>query len=174
MKRICLTVFLLISICVNPIFGQRDTEVEALVHKKINALRTKHGVRALRRDMLLDSAAALQVAWCRDNQVLTHTRGQGPLLQPKDRLEAVGYDWTTYGENLLYRSTNEESADELADLIVQQWIASHSHYQNLLTADYRYAGTAVMRDAEGKVFAGQVFATPDRVFRPQSSASRHR
>lgn len=168
MKRIVLSLiaplFLLLS--VNPVTGQqRDAEVEALVHQKINALRSAHGLRPLRRDMRLDSAASLQVGWCLKNDVLGHTRDRGRLRTPQDRLRAVDYDWTTYGENLLYRSTDGESTDELAELIVQQWVDSPGHYANLLGRDYRYAGTVVMLDEEGIAWAGQVFATPGKIKR---------
>lgn len=172
MSRI-LSSILLLFFClawVNPVTGQRDARLEALVHQKINRIRTEHGARALRRDMRLDSAAALQIGWCIDNQTLGHTRDKGRLRTPADRLRAVDYDWTTYGENLLYRSADEESDEELAELIAQQWVDSPGHYANLLDRDYRYSGTVVMRDADGIVWAGQVFATPARVDRPQVSA----
>lgn len=172
MKRLFapLVMFVLLVMQVNPVTGQRDATVEALVHKKINQVRAQHGVRTLRRDMRLDSAAALQIGWCIDNQVLAHTRSSGRMRTPEDRLRAVDYDWTTYGENLLYRSTDDESANELAELIVAQWIASEGHYKNLLDPDYRYAGTVVMLDENGVAWAGQVFATPRRVNRPQVRA----
>ena len=174
MKRLFapITLLVLFLLQVNPVTGQRDAQVEALVHKKINQVRAKHGVRTLRRDMRLDSAAALQIGWCVANQTLSHTRTHGRMRTPEDRLRAVDYDWTTYGENLLYRSADDESADELAELIVKQWIASQGHYENLLDPDYRYAGTVVMWDDEGVVWAGQVFATPERINRPQVSAQR--
>jgi uncharacterized protein YkwD len=172
MKRLFapITLLVLLLLYVNPVTGQRDAQVEALVHKKINQVRAQHGVRTLRRDMRLDSAAALQIGWCVVNQVLAHTRSNGRLRTPEDRLRAVEYDWTTYGENLLYRSADDENADELAELIVQQWIKSEGHYQNLLDPDYRYAGTVVMRDDDGVVWAGQVFGTPARINRPHVSA----
>ncbi len=174
MKRLFAPIALLVLMLmhVNPVTGQRAAEVEALVHKKINQVRAQHGVRTLRRDMRLDSAAALQIGWCIDNQILTHTRTNSRMRTPEDRLRAVDYDWTTYGENLLYRSTDDESADELAELIVEQWIASEGHYENLLDPDYRYAGTVVMLDDAGVAWAGQVFATPARINRPQVSAHR--
>jgi uncharacterized protein YkwD len=172
MVRILSPVFLILFslACVNPVTGQRDARLEALVHQNINRIRVEHGGRALRRDMRLDSAASLQIGWCMANQTLGHTRDKGRMRTPADRLQAVGYDWTTYGENLLYRSADEESDAELAALIAQQWVDSPGHYANLLDRDYHYSGTVVMRDADGVVWAGQVFATPARVSRPQVSA----
>jgi uncharacterized protein YkwD len=74
---------------------------------------------------------------------------------PFDRLKAAGYKYAKAGENLA-------EAEEGAQLpkIMQAWMESGGHRENILSPDYTETGIGSARDKAGTSYITQVFAKP--------------
>jgi uncharacterized protein YkwD len=72
-----------------------------------------------------------------------------------DRVAATGYDWAAYGENI---ARGQDSPAELVD----DWMNSPSHRENILTCGYREVGVGLAFDADHTPYWVQNLASPDR------------
>jgi uncharacterized protein YkwD len=72
-------------------------------------------------------------------------------------LEDLGLPFVACGENLAGRSGG--ISDQTAGLLMDQWIQSAGHNDNMLNPDWKYAGIGVCLAADGQtVYAAQFFA----------------
>src|SRR5262249_33875144 len=124
--------------------------LEAEIVRLTNVERSKHGLRTVQSNVKLRTAAVEHTAnMARQNQ-LSHT------LDGKDpgrRLRDAGYDWRTYGENIAYGYTD-------AQAVVQGWMKSPKHRDNILNPHVTEIGVGVLKNAQGKQYYCQVFAQP--------------
>jgi uncharacterized protein YkwD len=84
---------------------------------------------------------------------LSHTDSKGRGLSV--RVDAGGYHWSTIGENVAYGYPSPQE-------VVQGWIKSPGHYQNLVSNQFTEIGIGVAADAKGRIFWAQVFGKPLR------------
>lgn len=82
---------------------------------------------------------------------LSHVDSKGRQLDK--RFDDGGYKWSTIGENVAYGYSTP-------DAVVNGWIKSPGHYQNLSNKDFTEIGVGVTQDAKGRVFWVQVFGRP--------------
>ena len=82
-----------------------------------------------------------------ENDFLAHTGSDGSVLA--DRIDRVGYDWRTIGENIAMVHREAEHR------VVEGWMASPQHCLNIMRADFEEMGVA----RTGK-FWTQVLAKP--------------
>lgn len=125
--------------------GAKD-DGEALM-RMMNAARAAEGQPALSRDAALDALALEHAEAMQRARLVGHDVGDG---DPMARMQAAGYRARVAGENVA-TSDKVESAHRAI------W-ASPSHRGNLLMGEYRRAGVAVVRDANGRVWVVELFA----------------
>jgi len=95
---------------------------------------------------LLEAAAQMHSDDMNTYDFLSHTGSDGS--SPGDRLEKVGYEWTTYGENIAKGYPTEEE-------VIKGWLESPGHCANIMNPDFTEMGVAT----SGKYWT-QIFATP--------------
>lgn len=123
-----------------------------------NLERTKAGVRPLQPNELLSLAAQKKADSMIETGVFEHYyESQGELINPWQFILDSGYEYYHAGENL-GRGFSE------ADTLVEAWIDSPTHKENLLNPDYTEIGVAVVQgpylEKEETTLVVQLFATP--------------
>ncbi|MEM9214476.1 MAG: CAP domain-containing protein [Cyanobacteria bacterium P01_F01_bin.150] len=130
---------------------QFDQEVLRLVNQE----RTQRGLQPFTLSQKLDEAADLHSQDMADQGYFAHRGLNGSSVG--DRIEDAGYtDWNRWGENIdWYRST--------AEGVVQSWMNSPAHRDNILNRDYTHMGLgyAFDDDIQGDHRWTQVFAAGD-------------
>lgn len=124
--------------------------IERLVHVEINERRQKHGLPVLDHDQTLREIARRHSAVMAANGEIFHTQPDGDDFQ--DRYQQAGYDcrvstgensYTTGGENVAktwyevdviteFGTVRYDTPRELAKGIVNQWMNSSGHRENIL------------------------------------------
>ena len=133
-----------------------EAEYEVDVFDGINAAREANGLSVLVLNSELSALAEVH------NQGLVSRANVGGAIQI-DHIGAQGRantafasGFVTYGENVAGIRGFSES--ESADALVQGWIDSPGHFENI-TGDYTDTGIAVTVDErDGTIYATQVFA----------------
>lgn len=151
--------------------------VERLVHVEINNRRQQHGLPVLNHDRSLLEIARKHSAVMAANQDIFHTQPDGDDLQ--DRYEQAGYDcrvstggntYSTGGENVAktwYKAdvitdkgiARYDTPRELANGIVNQWMNSTRHRENILKTYWNNEGIGLNITQEGDKTA--VYVTQD-------------
>lgn len=125
---------------------------ELHVAEKINRIRADRGLAPLRVNGKLRTAARRQSADLAANNFLAHVDSQGNDLQV--RLARAGAtEWSTIGENvgqsMGYRNNS--------DVIIEGWMKSPHHRDNILSADYDSTGIGAAVAPDGTLYLTQVF-----------------
>jgi uncharacterized protein YkwD len=126
------------------------TPMEKELCELANAERKKAGLPALATSALLFKAARQHSANMAKQGVLSHTLDEKDVA---DRLKAVGYEWSQFGENIAL------GAKTPADAILT-WMNSPPHKENLLTKESTQFGVAVAATADGQQYWTMVFGAP--------------
>ncbi|MEM6785066.1 MAG: CAP domain-containing protein [Bacteroidota bacterium] len=145
--------------------------IERAVFEAANEARRQQGLAALGPDAALAQIARKHSARMATAGFFAHRDDLGQ--QPADRAQADGYDYRRFGENLFRgalwdtRTTRRSPLGEvsvaynwhtpatLADEVVEGWLTSPSHRDNLLSPDYARMGIGVATDDESDVFVTQ-------------------
>jgi hypothetical protein len=127
-----------------------DTAIIALVNLK----RAEAGITPLTSNTQLTQAAQLKVEDMITNRYFAHTGNNN--REPWEFITASGYLYQSAGENLArgYQTT---------EAVVDAWMGSTSHKNNLLSPLYRETGVAIIEDPnnpEQSPVIAQLFATP--------------
>ena len=144
--------------------------LQNLIHHKIDSLRARKKLVALRYDEHLRKAAEIHVVWMNGKGKLSHIQDKSKTKTPQKRVELVGGNASFIGENIAYTLYNIEmtnkkgklyvnqSYEDIANDLVQVWRNSKGHYQNIITKGYITTGIALAVDFENnKIYAVQVF-----------------
>ncbi|SCL30079.1 Uncharacterized conserved protein YkwD, contains CAP (CSP/antigen 5/PR1) domain [Micromonospora nigra] len=121
----------------------------AEVVKLANAERAKAGCDPLSIDDKLTTAAQRHSQDQADHRNMSHTGSDGS--NPGDRIERVGYQWRTYGENVAWNQKTPEA-------VMAAWMNSDGHRANILNCSFTEIGVGVA-NSNGPYWT-QVFATP--------------
>ena len=125
------------------------------VIKFTNIQREKNGLPLIAENSLLDGSAQKKVQDMFAKQYFEHISPQG--LDVSDLAEDAGYKFIEIGENLaLGNFLNDEA-------LVQAWMDSPGHRENILNSNYREIGVAVLKGTyQGKTtwMAVQHFGRP--------------
>ena len=159
--------------------------LEAALHRRINAVRTRHGVRTLRRSHNLDRLARLHSADMARQGFFGHENPRGEQIN--DRARRLGMDCEVdlgdgrllrgFGENLFslhrytsYRDVYAQRAGESVQVgrqyawrrpegivrtVVDGWMNSPGHRKNILHPHYRAEGLRVVPGPGGELFVTQ-------------------
>lgn len=123
-------------------------ELMSSVIRSTNQERTRVGLAGLvENDRLVLIAQAMAEDLAKGNR-LSHTDSKGRGLAA--RVDAGSYPWASIGENVAYGYSTPEA-------VVQGWIKSPGHYQNLVNRDFSEIGVGVAVAGNGKVYWAQVF-----------------
>jgi uncharacterized protein YkwD len=95
---------------------------------------------------LLEDAAYGHSVWMERNRTLSHTGAGGS--NAGNRMDAAGYDWQAYGENVAQGYITEED-------VMYSWLNSRGHCENIMNPDFVHMGAAVSGGYWTQVFGRQ-------------------
>ena len=115
--------------------------VSRLVVAEANEARDHAGVDSLVPDAKLVRAAQAFADYLAKHDKLDHDAdGRTPM----QRATAAGYKWCRVAENIAYEfKTRGFESEELAHVLVRDWMASKGHRRNLLDARLKETGVGV-------------------------------
>lgn len=135
-------------------------EVEAEIHEQINEIRVDHGLSELEHSDEIAGVARTHSQDMNERDYFSHTNPEGE--SPADRFgDLYPSECRAVGENLAYIQTgvgSGGSAEEIAEQIVDGWMNSEGHRENILREDWDSEGIGVYMD-DGRVDATQNFCT---------------
>lgn len=132
-------------------------QLERAIHDATNHARRNHGRDALDADPHLATIARSHSTHMVDADFAGHETPGGRTLP--DRYDRAGYDWRQCGENVAKHYPNDlDDATAIARKIVDGWLDSPGHRENLLEPDWRVEGIGVDYATDGAVLATQNFA----------------
>lgn len=111
-----------------------------------NAERAKVGAPPLRFDAQLTAAAQTHTNLMVQYNQLSHQLPGEPSLG--DRVRQAGYGWSGVAENIAQGQRSPEA-------VLQSWMASQGHRQNLLNPNYRDLGVGYANNYWTQVFGRQ-------------------
>lgn len=144
-----------------------ESEVEAYVSEGVNDERSVRNTQPLTRDSEIDSLAQYKSDKMLSENYISHTSPDGDTVQ--DRFERFNIECSEVGENLAQThymtnvdtnyggTSNYQTEEELAEGIVEQFMASNDHRDNLLSRDWGYHGVAMSISDNGKVYITHKF-----------------
>ena len=128
-------------------------ELEARLHRAVNAIRVRHHLILLERRSDLDRVARIHSADMAQRGYLSHETPEG--RDPVDRIaEGAGSGFTLAGENLGTADRSDSSRE-----ILEGWLASPVHRRNLLAPTFNATGIGVARNRDGSWVYTQVYVT---------------
>lgn len=123
---------------------------EARIFDLINAERRHQGLRPLVFNAQLNEMARIQAQNMAYYQKMAHVLPNATLPTLGDRAHYVGYTFGRIAENVALGYPNAET-------VVEGWMNSRGHRQNILDAGVVETGIAVARSATGGLYYCQVF-----------------
>lgn len=129
-------------------------DYEREIHKEVNITRSVQGVGTLQYRNDIAEVARTHSEDMAARDYFSHNAPDG--TDHSDRLEATGIQCEASGENLAYREGIFSDPERLADQVVQQWINSEGHRENLLEQQWQAEGIGVHIDGD-EVWVTQVF-----------------
>jgi uncharacterized protein YkwD len=133
--------------------GASASEIANTLVRLTNDERAAAGISALQTSSQLMQAAQLQAGQMAAARQLAHTLPNATYPTIEDRLNAAGYQWQSYAENIAtgYSSTAQ---------VMSGWMQSPGHRANILNADFTQIGTGYALDSSGQPYYVQVFGRP--------------
>ncbi|WP_421106074.1 CAP domain-containing protein [Streptomyces sp. NEAU-S77] len=110
------------------------SSAEAQVVELVNDERAKVGCSPVKVNAKLTEAAEAHSKDMAEHSNMSHTGSDGS--QPGDRIEAAGYTWSTYGENVAYGYGSAKS-------VMEGWMNSSGHKANILNCDFKEIGVGL-------------------------------
>lgn len=144
--------------------------LEHLITAGIDSVRNLHDCDPLVNDSILYIAAGDQAQYIFEKQRLSHfQQGNKQKRTPQKRAEFYGAQGYQVGENVARVSANAKPVNpsrqqrntygSVADALVNGWVNSPGHFQNIITKDYQITGLAITVDtANNNIYACQKFA----------------
>ncbi len=133
-----------------PAAGGNAMQQEAL--RRVNDARRSHGCPPVAVNSRLIEAARRHAADMASRGYFAHRSPNGE--DAGDRVADTGYDWATYGENI---ARGQDTAVE----VVEAWLDSPSHRENILTCAHSEVGVGLAFDADHTPYWVQNLASPD-------------
>ncbi|MEV6962099.1 CAP domain-containing protein [Streptomyces sp. NPDC051207] len=125
------------------------SSVAQRIAELVNAERARRGCGPVRHDDVLRTAARRHAVDMDARNYFGHTNPDG--AGPGERINAAGYEWRTYGENL---ARGPETPGE----VMEAWMDSPEHRAIILDCAFQEMGVGV-HDGAGGPWWTQVFAT---------------
>lgn len=131
-----------------------STILPAVIVEETNEERTADELPPLVRNATLDRAATLKAEHMAEHGYFAHFSPAG--VSPWHWFQEAGYAFVHAGENLAVFFTD-------SDEVVDAWMASPTHRDNIMDGDYREIGVGTARgvfEGHETVFVVQLFGTP--------------
>lgn len=124
-------------------------ELRENIYLMINAIRMNNGVSKLERDEKLELAAQKHAEDMIERNYLSHYSPEG--VSVFERLKEVGYNYYVAGENI-FEAERLQYLDpmNMSKVVVNGWMESKKHRENLLHPAYEEIGVGVAYDEERK------------------------
>jgi uncharacterized protein YkwD len=119
----------------------------------VNAERAQRGLGVLAYNTQLEQIARIQVDQMVQFGLMQHELPGAQYPDMRGRADAVGYQLEWLGENLAYNYPDPEG-------VIQGWMFSQGHRDNLLFAPYTEMGLAVRLDQWGRVYVALEMGRP--------------
>lgn len=130
--------------------------LEEALFESVNAVRRQEGLIPLRRDASVDAVARAHSRDMAARGYFAHETPEG--LSPPDRLARGGVSGISLaGENVGLTDRGDPNTE-----IVQGWLASPVHRQNLLAPMFNVTGIGIARAADGRLLYTQLYVTVPR------------
>ncbi|MDX1608331.1 MAG: CAP domain-containing protein [Candidatus Spechtbacterales bacterium] len=151
-----------VAITPEPLRGPINQPISELTSERIvewtNNHRKDAGLNTLDQNKTLSASAALKAQDMLENQYFAHTAPDGTKLG--DLVATVGYEYVLIGENLALGNFADEQA------LVQAWMDSPGHRENILHTSYTEIGIGLSRG----VFEGnEVWIAVQHFGKPKSA-----
>ncbi|RLM32881.1 CAP domain-containing protein [Haloarcula sp. Atlit-120R] len=131
-------------------------EIEAAIHEKTNQQRSNHGIGTLQYSPHLSTIALQHSRDMAHQQYFDHTSPNGATT--KDRYRQFGHDIRKCGENIaLTYPTPMTPVDEVAGSVVDDWMESPGHRENILREQFDREGIGVYLTQDGAIYTTQNF-----------------
>lgn len=124
-------------------------DVQDPVVNAANQFRAQSGLGAVTVDQRLTNAAQSHANDMAARSVMTHTGAGG--TKPGQRINAAGYGWTTWAENV---AAGQTTPDE----VMNSWMNSAGHAANILNGNMVNIGVAAAVGANGVTYWTMVLA----------------
>lgn len=132
------------------------TALEGALHQDINGERQRHHRIELQRLDALDDIARAHSRDMATRRYLSHDTPEG--LNPVDRIVRGGFSgFSLVGENVGMTSIHPPNHE-----IVQGWLHSRVHRDNLLAPAFNATGIGIARAPDGSLYYTQVYVTLPR------------
>ncbi|MBB5960410.1 uncharacterized protein YkwD [Saccharothrix tamanrassetensis] len=132
-----------------PTQAARNADAVQQIVDMVNAERTGAGCAAVTLDNRAQQAAQAHADDMAARDYYDHTSPEG--ADAGDRLDAAGYSWRKWGENIHKGPSGAEQA-------MRDWMASGGHRANILDCGFTNVGVGVNTSANGPWWV-QVFAS---------------
>jgi uncharacterized protein YkwD len=134
--------------------------MEGQILALLNQARAAHGLPALSVDPRLTAAAQLHSQNMANlslvvgtSAALSHTLMGSPQPSVTNRADFVGFDYRVLGENIAFGYQDAAS-------VMQGWMNSAGHRENILFSQYTRVGIGVRYNSGGVAYFTQEFGTP--------------
>ncbi len=144
------------SISAPSVKGVETNELEQNILETSNSARQQSSLGELQSNTSLTSAAQAKAKDMVRRGYWSHTTPEGS--DPWEFITNAGYSYSTAGENLAYGFTNSEN-------IVNAWLSSPSHRDNVLSSEYTEVGIGTatasnFQDEGPAIVVVAMYATP--------------
>ncbi|MCU0751502.1 MAG: CAP domain-containing protein [Akkermansiaceae bacterium] len=144
-----------------PVAYRGDSSLTETIHQDVNRLRASHGAGDLRRHAGLDKLATEHCEFLRKNRGkfslygknVSHHGAEGRAVVAMRSLEM-----TSFSENVAWTMTGPSHA-ATSHALITLWQDSPKHRDAMLEDEWTHTGVGAVVDADGSVFATQIFAT---------------
>jgi hypothetical protein len=133
--------------------GYQLDPFEQQVVDLVNAERRERGIPPLIVNYSLQEAAWMHTEWMAENKQLCHCCNGEPQRCVGDRIKKVGYKAVTAGENV---ASGQRTPQE----VMEAWMGSTGHRNNILSRNYTDIGVAYARGGAYGTTWTQVFGKP--------------
>lgn len=160
--------FLYVEYVDTPEESLEEATVETSILEEINDVRREHDVAALQENETLSVLAREHAADMAEREFVGHDNPDGD--GPSDRVDASPMECERVSENIAQTwwdepieasdggSTRLTSNAELAEWLVEEWLDSPQHRENLLASQWSTTGVGVVVE-DSQVFAVQKFCS---------------
>lgn len=121
--------------------SSRAEEAAALIHARINQIRSDEGLHELGRSEELDEVAQYHSDDMAEEDYFSHTSPGGETLRDRYRLHSIG---CAGGENIFrYMNNYGASPESVEQNAVEGWMESTGHRENILRPRFSFEGIGV-------------------------------